>query len=631
MAVRGVGWRRALDRGFAVQIACTLLVALSAWPVWTLEPLVMFDVDWAVGLAYAAEHRLRFGDGIAFTFGPLGFLHSPPIGPMLLYDRITLLQLLCTAVLQLSLAGALLVALRRSVPLVVAIVAAVIVLALVPNRALALGFVLCVLRLTRAREPRDLLAAATPIALGVLTGVLLLGKLNQGIELLLLAGVALAAIPRRRDLVVFVGVLGATAFVGWVATGQSPADLWPYVRYSVEIVAGYPAAMGIDEPGYGWTYAAALLITAAALALAWVASRGWQLRLRWGLFLLVLVYAALAFKEGFVRHDVIHLASYFGEMLVPFAVLPMRALRGALVVTGVAAVAAAFWVAEGRHDFTRSIDPYANVSAAVEQAHTLVSSSRREAVKERLRANVGETYGALSAVIAAVGGRSVMLWPVMLTEVAYAYDLDFRPFPTLEPYAAYTPALDRLGGRMIAEDGPERIIRVADALRTTIDGRNPLFEAPLASLEIFCRYRLVMTQEPWQVLARGPDRCGAPRTVRRVAAAWGERVPVPAPRRPKALVLVRVEGAGEQGLERVRSLLLRPHERWISLDGRRYRLVAATAPDGLLLTAPAAVDYPSPLAMAPNPSSIAIGRDGGEPDGSLDYEFVEVPIRSEPG
>ena len=86
-------------------LTCTLLVALSAWPVWTLEPLVMFDLDWAVGLAYAAEHRLHFGDGIAFTFGPLGFLHSPPIGPMLLYDRITLLQLLCTAVLQLSSSG----------------------------------------------------------------------------------------------------------------------------------------------------------------------------------------------------------------------------------------------------------------------------------------------------------------------------------------------------------------------------------------------------------------------------------------------------------------------------------------------------------------------------------------------
>ena len=628
VAVRRDGGRtRALDRGLVVQLACTVAIALVAWPVWTLEPVVTFDFDWAAGLAYAAEHRLRFGDEIAFTFGPLGFLHTAPIGPALFYDRITALELLFAAILQLLLAGALLFALRRSLPLVVAAVAAAVVLALVPDRVLALGFVLCVLRLTRAHEARDRLAAATPIALGVLAGILLLGKLNQGIELLVLACVALAALPRRRDALAFALALLATLAAGWLGTGQTPADVWPYLRNGAEIIAGYAAAMGLEESSFGWTYPVALLMTAAVLALAWSVGRGWTARLRWGLVGLVLVYAAFAFKEGFVRHDAIHLAGYFGDMLVPFAALPAPRLRRAVPVVAIAAIVAGFWVAEGSHEVGRALNPYANVSAVVDQARTLVSEARREQIKETLRTTVASTYEIPPQLIEVVDDHSVMLWPLMLTEVAYANDLNLRPLPTLEPYSTYTPALDRLGARMLDERGPELIIRVAGTLRSSLDGRNPSFEAPLVTLGILCRYRLIASQPPWHLLVRSPDRCGAPRTVSRLDAAWGEPVAVPAPRRAEALVLVRVQGAGEQGLERLRSLLLRPRERWIALDGRRFRLVAATAADGLLLTAPARADYAQPLAMAPGASRIAVGRDGGEPDGKLHYEFVEVPIR----
>lgn len=624
---RGRGRVRALDWGLTAQIACTVAVAFAAWPVWALEPVVNFDVDWAAGLAYAAEHHLDFGEAIAFTFGPLGFLHSPPIGPTLFYDRITVLELLFAAVLQLLLAGALLLALRRTLPLALAAVAAAIVLALVPDRVLALGFVLCVLRLTRAHNARDRLAAATPIALGVLTAILLLGKLNQGVELLVLASLALAVLPRRRDALAFAAALLATTAVGWLGTGQSPADAWPYVRNGAEIIAGYAAAMGVSEASFGWTYPAALVVTGAALVLAWYVGRGWSARTRWGLVALVLVYAAFAFKEGFVRQDAIHLGTYFADMLVPFAVLPVQRLRGVVPVVAIAALAAAFWSVQGSHELRRAIDPYANVRAALDQVRTLTSEPRRAAIKEALRAGVADLYQIPPQLIEAVGDRSVMLWPLMLTEVAYAYDLRLRPLPTLEPYSAYTPALDRLGARMLAERGPERIIRIAGALRHSIDGRNPSFEAPLVTLGILCRYRLLVAQPPWHVLARSPDRCGAARTLSRHDAAWGEAVAVPRPRRSEALVLVRVQGAGEQGLERLRSLLLRPHERWIALDGERYRLVAATAEDGLLLSAPSSADYPQPLAMAPRPTRIAVGRDGGEPDGTLHYEFVEVPIR----
>jgi hypothetical protein len=629
----GLAGRRAVarvgDRRLAVEVAVIAAIAIAAWPVRTLEPGVAFDWDWVGALAYAAQHGLSFGEQVVFTYGPLGFLNSAH-GPVLFYDHVLLLAWLFTAIVQLLLAGTLLIALRRSFPTVVAVVLAVVILALAPDRAVALAFAWCVLVLTRDEDaPPQRVVAAIPIALGVLTGVLLLGKLNQGIEALALACVALVAVPRRRDALVFTAALLASAVVGWLASGQTPADLWSYLRHSFEVVAGYGAAMGLDDHAHRWTYPAAALLTAAALALAWGAARDASPRRRWGLLAAFLVYALFTFKEGFVRQDTLHLTIYFGDMIVMFAVVPVRRSRRLLAVGAIAASVVAFGAMAGLHDVTRRTNPYANVKAVADQARTLLSPTRRGALKSDLRTAIATAYGVAPELVGAIGKRTVMMWPFLFTEVAYAYDLNLRFLPTLEPYATYTPALDRLDAEMLASDAraPSRILRLALSNASTIDERYATFEAPFATLAILCRYRQLAAQEGWQVLARARDRCGAPRTVSTVSAGWGAAVEVPTPRRASALVLVRVDGAEPHGLESLRSLLLRPKTRWIELDEARYRLVAATATDGLLLQVPSEADFPDAFAMAPNAGNIAVGRDGGEPGGKLRYTFVEVPIR----
>jgi hypothetical protein len=386
--------------------------------------------------------------------------------------------------------------------------------------------------------------------------------------------------------------------------------------------------MSLEHPSAGWTYPAALALTGAALVLAWDAGRGWRPRRRYGFVALLAISAAFNYKEGFVRQDEVHLLLYFGNLTVLFAVVPVRRWRRAGVVVALAASALAFGTVAGMPVLRRAVNPYENLRAVADQVRTLASPERRDAMKADLRARTIEFYGIAPQLIDAVGTRTVMLWPLLLTEVAYAYGLRLRPLPTLEPYSTYTPALDRVGERMMESSrAPERILRLSPFTNTTIDGRQPAFEAPLVTLQIICRYREVAVQQPWHVLARGDDRCGAARTFSRVGARWGEAVPVPRPRRADALVLVRVDGAEPRDLERLRELLLRPRERWIALDDDRYRLVAATAADGLLLHVPRGADYPAPFAMAPEPATIAVGRVGRSPGGRLEYTFVEVPIR----
>jgi len=619
---------RARDRGLAVGVGIGAAVALVAWPVRTVAPGNGGDWGWIALLSYAAHHGLRFGERIVWNYGPLGYLNTW-YGPVLYYGGVLLASWLFAAIVQLLLAGTLLVALRRCLPLWLAALAAAIVLAPVRDRALALGFAWCALAVARAPgTPRDLAARAFPIALGILTGVALLGKLNQGGELLLLALVALVAAPRRRDALAFAAALTAAAAVGWLASGQTLADVWPYLRYGYETVAGYPAAMGVVP--HAWTYPAAAVVGALALALAWDAARSLHPRRRAALLLLCLVYMWFNFREGFTRADVGHQGVFFADALVLFAVLPLRARLRPLIAAGVVASIAALAGLSGVGDVARTLNPVANATAAADQVRTLASPARQDAISARLRARIQAFYVLSPQLAAAVGRRPVMLWPFSYGEVAYAYGFDPRPLPPLEPFDTYTPALDRLGARMLSGPrAPARVLRAAIANAPGIDGRHPTFEAPASTLQIICRYRQIAAQQPWHVLARTADRCGAPRTIARAAAPWGATVPVPAPRRPGALVLARVEGTAPHGLERLRALLLRPHARWIALDGTRYRFVDATAADGdgLLLRAPRAADYPGPFAMAPDPSAIAVGRDGGEPAGRVRYTFVEVPIR----
>jgi hypothetical protein len=620
----------ARDRGKLATAACVAAIALVAWPVQSIEPKLGSDWSWLAGLAYVAEHGMRFGDQIAWSYGPLGFLDTW-YGPILYYGDVLLLAWLFAVLMQVLVATTLLSALRRSLPLPAAAIGAAIVLALTPDLVPALGLAWCALALTRPSDaPRDRTAQAFPLALGALTGIALLGKLNQGVELLALALIALVADPRRRDALAFAGALLASAAIGWFASGQTLADAWPYVRNGIEIVAGYAAAMGASDPDHAWSYAAALALTALALALAWVTTRALPRRRRLGLLGLYALYAALSFKEGFVRMDPGHLEVFFGDMLVPFALLPLPAGRvvPAAALAGVVAGAVTIGALLGAHHVVRKLNPYANATAAADQLGTLASAERRAAVTAAARARLDALYRLPPQLRAAIGRRPVMPWPYLWGEVAYAYGLSLRPFPSFEPYGAYTPALDRLGARMLASArAPARILR---GNAGAIDGRYATFEAPLATRAIFCRYRQIAAQEPWQVLVRGSDRCGAPQPLGTRTAAWGAPVAVPAPRTRDALVIAHVEDAGPQGLERVLAFVLRPRRRWIALDGQRFRLVAATAADGLLLSAPPKLDYPAQFAMAPRPRTIAVGRDGGEPGGTIAYRFEEVPLRSVP-
>ena len=617
--------------------AATVALAVLAWPFGTLVPGIDGDWNWVAGLAVIAEEGHRFGDQLIWNYGPLGFLHH---GALLYYDDLAALAFAYHWALQLLLAATLYVASRRSYPAPVAFAIAFVVLALITDRALLLGFAWCVLALTRPDDaPRDLPARWFPAAIGVLAGILVLSKLNQGVTIVALAATALIARPGRRphDWAAFAGAFLATAAVGWLATGQALAGVWLYVRYGAETIGGYPAAAGVSDPDGQWHYWAALLIFALGSTLVWRAARDAAPVRRWGLVALWLIFSFATFKQGFVRHGDGHVRLYMASMLMALAVLPVRPTGRWLAVTGAGIVACA--VLSGvvtRERLDDRIDPYRNAEAALAQAGTMASSEKRARRRAELATAIRDHYSLPPRIAAGVGDRPVAFWPFAAGDLAYALGVEWRSLPVIEPYGISTPALDDVVAGMLASSrAPDRIVRKPRPVNppgVSLDPPphelmlGPPFEPPLTTRAVFCRYRELARSEPWQLLARAPDRCGRPREVESVVAAWGEAVEVPEPR-PGSALLVEIEGSEVHGLERLKALWLRPDARVIVLDDHAYRLVPSTASRARLIGAAPDVDYRAPLELAPNASRIAVRRLGDEPDGELRYTFLELPVR----
>lgn len=632
----------------ALHLAVAAIITLLAWPILTRPAAIGLDPSWLTALHLSVWDHLRQGVDFVFTYGPLGFLAAPE--PYL--GGTSLLALLTSGAIYLGLITILLIEARRLVPLwaaaLIVFLIARMFTSLPPFEAFqALIFVVAVEALAgRIRLPAPVFCTA----LGVAAAIALLGKLNVGIVVAAMGCATAATVDRRwwRGLALYAGAMIVTLLTLWIALGQGIGDLPAFGSAASELVAGYSDAMGTDrDPGLLWIY----LVFAGVVALiGWIAltmSRDWSSRRRIGLAIVCLILGFAMWKTAFVRGAP---AFVFATFAVGVAVLgaPLRDRRlwlTSLLVVGVAFAATARVLPGSYLDVARS------ARSLLTETVTAVIPGRAQRAEARNRATMRERYGLDPTTLSELAGRRVSIDPVE-SGVASAYpELRWAPLPVFQSYLAYTPALDRLAAdRLRSTDGPERILRgvtmIADppdwltrqrgqatrpgeSIPLVVDGRFRWFEAPAAMLETFCRYRQLSATPRWQVLARTAGSCGPAEPLSTVRAREGDVVPVPVETRPDRFVTVRVHGLEPSIADRVRTALFKAEEWYVTIDRVRYRLVASTSGDGLLLAVPPVTDGTGAFAFGPPIKSLSIqsglGRAG---DRSLTYEFESVPLLS---
>jgi hypothetical protein len=295
------------------------------------------------------------------------------------------------------------------------------------------------------------------------------------------------------------------------------------------------------------------------------------------------------------------------------------------------------------------VDVVGSVRSLAGEAADAFVPGRGSVAEQRTRDDLRKWYLLDPSTLAAIGDESVSFDPVMAS-AAFAYpELHWAPLPIFQSYSAYTPALDRQNADLLRSSAaPERILRdfdpaaPSDQLRlwmgrdlrpgevvpVTVDGRFRWFESPEATLETFCRYLQTAATDRWQVLARTGRSCGPPEPLGTVSAKAGDTVTVPIETRPDRFVIVKVGGLEPSVFGRLRSLLYKAHDWYVELDDTRYRLIPATASDGLLLAVPPAADGSGPFSFGAPIRTMVVkeGQSGRESKAPLTFQFLSVPL-----
>jgi hypothetical protein len=613
----------------AVWVLVPLLITVLCWRSLPLEPTHGagrgLGSSWEAAMHMALHEGITFGDHLIFTYGPLGFLTAPTLW----YSDTGTIAVLYTLLLRFLLALALFAGARRTYgTLGGAIVAGVVADASEFALETVPFLVFAVWTLDRACGTRQRLALMA--VGGGVAGLELLNKQSIGLEITALALiVALTARGRRRDqLIVTLSALALALLAGWAVSGQDWGSLSAYARNAVQIISGYAAAMSYRDPGLAWQYVAGLLVFGVGLVGALKMTADGPSRRRGGLVALWVAFWFFEYKEGFVRHDASHGASFFIALMGGFLAFQWR-WGGYRVGLGLVGVLFVFAVAAQGKAFVSVVNPAKNASSAISQLVDVISPSKNASITARGRRSLEGFYPIDQATLSLLRGHTVHVAPYA-TAVAWAYRLDWRPLPVFQSYGAYTTALDQADADALSSaQAPQRILRNRDP---EIDGRVGAFNEGLTSRTILCRYQELRTTEAWQVLGLGPNRCGATVSVGTVHAGWDQSVPVPAPPNDHSFVFARVSGATVGGLERLVALLYKPVERVVLLNGVSHRLVEATAADGLILSAPAGVDFSGRFKLALDSSTIAVNKAGGGSGGGkpLTFSFFAQSVSSGP-
>jgi hypothetical protein len=605
-----------------------VLLVLS-WPIQPATPAIGLDASWVAALHVAAQRHLHFGSELAYSFGPLGFIGLPEpyfgwTSAVAFVFVVGLSLLACLATVYL---------LRRAFPFWIALPLAYLVarpLGWIAGWDLVavMAFVACV-ELLRRYGARNVPNWAL-VGLGLMAGLSLLGKVNVGINVALLAGlVALCSTTRRRPAILVFGGAAAAAFLAaWLVLGQSLWDIPLYTRYSIDLALGYNQAMGMSfGPSSDWIYFLGLVAIGTVALAAYEATLDWDRVERFALLAIGLVMAFALFKTGFVRN---RFAPFYVSAIVVLPVFAVRVARGRMTLS-VATLMAALLVTSGV-TLGGYVNPSSNIANARHEIKSVVFS--RSASAAETATGMRQLYGLPQEALAAIGDHSVQIEPFD-AGVAYAYpELKWDPLPIFQTFSAYTGSLDEADAAALrSPNAPERILWLTPpGTDLTIDGRNALLEAPRTMVEMYCRYVPIASSPSWQVLAQVPNRCGTPQLLASVTARAGVSVAVPKEPQADRLVVVHVHGIASGWGEKIEGLVFKTPAWWLRTEAIIVRLVPGTADGPLMLGWTGSGDYVNPLRFGAPPADVAVGTQlyGGDPGREssdvLTYDFYSIPI-----
>ena len=546
-------------------------------------PNATLDGSWQEMLIHAHAQGVQFGRDLIFTWGPWGFLCSMyhlggvEAAPILVWQTAG----------QFAIALAL-VALIHPLPLWRRLAFAALFLAfhwLFLDVAYLVLIVLIVISGMMGRGASPARLAAWAVFLGFLAQLKFtyLAMASAGTLAAMVCWVGRGSWSRA-----WAAAAGFAASVlgAWMAAGQDPDNLYPYLRRSLEITLGYGQAMGLDEPLPAFVWGAGLALACAAFA--WVAWRRLPGRAHaLGASGFLAFSLLVVWKESFTRADLVplggHVFGLFGTVailapVVPGLLFPEKRLHWSdlAVVYCLAAVASfdrQYYELWPRIAWQRF---YGNATA-LGRLGALPGEWQRSYEK----ACAAES---LPSIRAAVGRRSVDVYDFNLG-AALLNRLDAAPRPVFQGYSAYTPGLEGWNLRFYQSGrAPEFLIWSAER----IDNRYPGQDDAMLVAGLAGHYEPLFPDGRYWLFRRTSPLSRLPlerRLLLRRTVRLSEEMALPAVR--SHAIWLRAD-AVPNGLGRLRAALYKPAAIDIATtdnEDRRsvWRLIPGVARDGFLL------------------------------------------------
>jgi hypothetical protein len=452
----------------------------------------------------------------------------------------------------------------------------------------------------RLRYLATVAAAALLASLSLVKGTAAVGAIA------LLGGFLILTLVRRALLLGLVApatfLVATTLF--WLASGQAPATIMPYLRANAEIIFGFAGAMGSQDLPLPRALVVVTLLVLTLLFTLVLALRQRRARMV-DLVILAATLLPVYFKEGFVRHDAGHESAFFSVALLILALVGVRVLNevewqppikglslvasGAVLLqtlitstqTSLSANIPGSLALLGVNTVVRTLGLEAIRLASYGTAFSLITSkAERGRYESETKSALRRTYALPDSLVSKLktGSVDILPWDI---GIAYSYDLQWDPRPVLQSYSAYTPALDKLDAAHFS--GPSRPGHVLLAYKS-IDNRYPLFDEPAVFRELAANYTLTQVDNVMLLLTREERPKLAAALPVSLSAEFGQEVSIPTPNDGPLYATIRV---ATTTWGQVKALVYKPSRLFITFryaDGQvsqPFRFVPAVAEDGV--------------------------------------------------
>ena len=547
-------------------------------------PSTALDASWKMVISYAAAHQLQFGQDLAFTYGPMGYLLSYAyVGQLFVVNW--LWQIIGNLVIAAGFwrFGSLL-SLKRQV----LYYAYLFFFASMSPDAMLMNFI-AILSFMLVRY--EFQRTAWLVLVGVTYAIFSLMKFTN----LFLCFFIIIIIfnyyffsAKKREAAILGGAFLGAILLCWVCHGQAVSALPSFFLSGIDVSLGYAGAMAeYEAPLIFWLGLSGL---AAAVAYAFLYFSSEEDYFKAGT--VVSILAAVIFinwKHGFTRADG-HVLAHFNLILMIACTCPaltqdsgrrLGAKASTLILMAIVSMGGMFL-------FSPSL-----ITGAPQAWYARVRASLSVIVN--LDANQHELDEIWQNTAERVGLKNISSY-VAQERVTHLGDdqgfsllsgLNFVPMPSVQTYSAYTPFLNRLDANFLrSAQGPHYVIQRYRALAP----RLPPLEDSLAQKLLYQTYYYILEEGElmlWErpvaseVIVPGPERLLFNRQI-----SFDEIIMVPPSQDRPIWAEIRIQPTW---LGRIRQIVYKPPHVVFNVeytDGNRetYRFVPAMGVAGFILS-----------------------------------------------